>query len=372
MANLTDELAGTWVFNGNPSLASLYNTVKKYDLKFTSNGIEFSGLSVSWFFGNGGEGYEMYYKGDTSYQAYRDHWYSGGWKDAAFKTITITSLLAEVENGNTLLSWLKNSATKQVDETEPEPEPEPEEPEEPEIPTNPTMKLEVLYKGEVIGTLSLGQTAIVPKGKKFTGDIVVRAVDETSQNKLDAPTISFDNYYTLKVQDTNSKATNFNIYANDVYIAQINDSSNTIDLSTLFTENGTYNITATAMADGYEESEHSNVVEYVFTDISGTHWEIPNGWRCEAGYDYSDIIGTIQSKPMERLYIGYRVWMGGSIVQSNTVAGYIFNSAYFESEYRSSTYLTINITDGRRASKKTVEWLNTYNYAPESGPNGSN
>lgn len=39
------------------------------------------------------------------------------------------------------------------------------------------MKLEILYNGEVIGTLSSGQTAIVPKGKKFASDIVVRSVD---------------------------------------------------------------------------------------------------------------------------------------------------------------------------------------------------
>jgi hypothetical protein len=182
MANITDELAGTWVFNGNPSLASLYNVSKIYNFIFISNETEFNGLNVFSVFTNGGDGYDMYYIGENSAYAYRDHRYTGGgWKDPAYRTMTIISTLAEVTNGNTLLSWLKDYATKQVDE----PEPEPEEPEEPETPTNSGMKLEVLYKGEVIGTISEGESiALHLNGQKLTEDLVVRAVKKSVQTLI--------------------------------------------------------------------------------------------------------------------------------------------------------------------------------------------
>lgn len=41
------------------------------------------------------------------------------------------------------------------------------------------MKLKILYDGRPVGFISPGQTAIVPKGKKFTSDIVIRAVADT-------------------------------------------------------------------------------------------------------------------------------------------------------------------------------------------------
>ena len=165
-----DELAGTWTFNDAPDLYSLYNTVKTYNLKFTSNGTEFSGLQVVYLFTNGGEGRIMEYIGDTSCEAYRQHSYYGGWSDGAYKIITITSLLAEVDNGSTLLAWLKDNATKQVDESEPEPEPE-----QPEITIPEGEHGEIYYKGKLIAVLTEGQTVTLhTEGFKAVEDIVIK------------------------------------------------------------------------------------------------------------------------------------------------------------------------------------------------------
>jgi hypothetical protein len=41
------------------------------------------------------------------------------------------------------------------------------------------MKLEILYKDEVVGSLSIGETASVPNNHKFTSDIIIRAVNDT-------------------------------------------------------------------------------------------------------------------------------------------------------------------------------------------------
>lgn len=98
-----DELAGTWVFNDYPTELIVNQT---YNVEFASNGVNFTTLrteidttSFEW------ETYGIYYN-DT--QAYYENW-----RNSAYETITITSKLSEVTNGDTLLEWLKANATKQ-------------------------------------------------------------------------------------------------------------------------------------------------------------------------------------------------------------------------------------------------------------------
>ena len=50
----------------------------------------------------------MFYGGTKVYDSD-----DGLWVDNAYKTITITSKLSEVTNGQALLTWLKANATKQ-------------------------------------------------------------------------------------------------------------------------------------------------------------------------------------------------------------------------------------------------------------------
>lgn len=43
------------------------------------------------------------------------------------------------------------------------------------------MKLEIEYNGSVVGSLSAGQTVIIPKEMEFKTDIVIRAVEEEQE-----------------------------------------------------------------------------------------------------------------------------------------------------------------------------------------------
>lgn len=97
-----DLLKGTWVFND-----SIYQPDDYYTLDFVSNSIncdeigptgpaeEISPLYTQLWFGNIG------------------YVYSDNWIEDVHKTITITSTLAEVENGDSLLTYLQTNATKQ-------------------------------------------------------------------------------------------------------------------------------------------------------------------------------------------------------------------------------------------------------------------
>ena len=102
---VTDELAGTWVFNDNLEINANFS----YTLQFISNNTAYEKISV--------EGYEpppFGLFGDLCYDdgiVYYDSTIT--WEDESYKTIAITSKLSEVTNGDTLLAWLQANATKQ-------------------------------------------------------------------------------------------------------------------------------------------------------------------------------------------------------------------------------------------------------------------
>ena len=99
----TDELAGTWVFNDTVDVISSMVSVNFIDLnKKQFNGISPSGVTMYYGFLNGDGSQD----GLLAYNA-------SGWVNEAYKTITITSKLSEVSNGDTLLAWLQANATKQ-------------------------------------------------------------------------------------------------------------------------------------------------------------------------------------------------------------------------------------------------------------------
>lgn len=100
VAETEDALAGTWVFNDFPGVPSSTT----YYLQFTSNSKSFTNISLysQRIYKRIAYGDAMVYDIDV-----------GGWADEAYKTITITSKLSEVTNGDTLLAWLQSNATKQ-------------------------------------------------------------------------------------------------------------------------------------------------------------------------------------------------------------------------------------------------------------------
>lgn len=83
---------------------------------------------------------------------------------------------------------------------------------------------------------------------------------------LETPTISISEK-TLTITEV-PNATSYNVYANNVFKANITDL--TLDLKTLNLAQGTYTITAKAKADGYSDSERSTSLSYIVeqTDIS--------------------------------------------------------------------------------------------------------
>ena len=97
----TDELAGTWVFND-----VLTSGGADFNVNFTSS----ISTYVRIYRTTRKDNLMNYIDGSgTPHTVY----ISAGWLDEAYKTITITSKLSEVTNGDTLLAWLQANATKQ-------------------------------------------------------------------------------------------------------------------------------------------------------------------------------------------------------------------------------------------------------------------
>ena len=102
-----DELAGTWVFNDDVNIDTNFS----YTLSFISNNIE-----VSRIVGQNLE--DPFFKMITLSYAQNtgpvtNAFNNGSWANTAYKTITITSKLSEVTNGDALLAFLQANATKQ-------------------------------------------------------------------------------------------------------------------------------------------------------------------------------------------------------------------------------------------------------------------
>lgn len=98
-----DELQGTWVFNDSVTVDVVQ--MVSYSFEFTSKNTAFIKLSTQI------DGRIFYFTTDSSSITVMNDY--GVWNDNDYKTINITSKLSEVENGDTLLTWLKANATKQ-------------------------------------------------------------------------------------------------------------------------------------------------------------------------------------------------------------------------------------------------------------------
>ncbi len=118
-----DELAGTWVLKNSPALPTKAVGVEEtsYDLHYEIGGddtyvsIYFQDWTDYYLIGMGyndtgelGIGYEI-----NSVYIYDRTTSESQWADDSYKTITITTKLADMENGEEFLTWLKANATKQ-------------------------------------------------------------------------------------------------------------------------------------------------------------------------------------------------------------------------------------------------------------------
>ena len=101
-ASATDELAGTWVFNDTIDFPA---GTTEWNLNFISDNMAYIAIRIAAKFGG-----QITYINSSSGEA---SVYESMWQYEANKTITITSKLSEVTNGETLLAWLQANATKQ-------------------------------------------------------------------------------------------------------------------------------------------------------------------------------------------------------------------------------------------------------------------
>jgi hypothetical protein len=108
-AVVEDELAGTWLFND--TLA--WEDFGSHNVNFTSNSKTFTSISYGTDPDYMDSAALVYANDSETVYAYNFE-YTNEWSNEAYKTITITSTLAEVTNGDELLTWLKANATKQT------------------------------------------------------------------------------------------------------------------------------------------------------------------------------------------------------------------------------------------------------------------
>ena len=108
----TDPLAGTWVLNEAITFSYSLGLPNIVSFNFTSNDTSFYGF---YFDVNGDGDNSLGYRTNQEYSFNEIYDSSGNIisGEEAYKTITITSKLSEVTNGDTLLTWLQANATKQ-------------------------------------------------------------------------------------------------------------------------------------------------------------------------------------------------------------------------------------------------------------------
>lgn len=93
---------------------------------------------------------------------------------------------------------------------------------------------------------------------------------EITLTKLYAPKISISGKTLTITNDgrNGSKVTNYKVYNGSTLLTTI--TATTLDLTTVITTNGTYNISVIATGTGYTDSDSSNVVEYNYASYSIT------------------------------------------------------------------------------------------------------
>lgn len=93
---------------------------------------------------------------------------------------------------------------------------------------------------------------------------------EITFTKLYAPKISISGKTLTITNDgrNGSKATNYKVYNGSTLLTTV--TATTLDLTTVITANGTYNISVIATGTGYTDSDNSNVIEYNYAVYSIT------------------------------------------------------------------------------------------------------
>ena len=102
---------------------------------------------------------------------------------------------------------------------------------------------------------------------KFKHLVDIANLPIVSQPKLNAPNISLtDETLTITNPSTNGNfCSAFKVFVDGVL--KLTQTSNTIDLTTVIEDSGTYNITVKCSGTNFEDSADSNSVEYVYSAV---------------------------------------------------------------------------------------------------------
>jgi hypothetical protein len=237
------------------------------------------------------------------------------------------------------------------------------------------MKIEISYKNSLIGSLSAGESlALHLNGSKLTEDLVVRAV---GLPQLSAPTISISGDI-ISITNNNDVSVRYNVFINGENYAGTTVDATSVDLTSFALEAGTYSVYLTALADGYENSEPSNTVEYVvsgdITSLGGTTWVVSN-WSASAGYGsfggllsagYMDDCIIVDGNYCNGIYIGEEGTVVDGVPSSKKKANSILlvnSNGYPLSNIYAPTSFTVeflNLGLSYEKDEKLIEWLKTY------------
>lgn len=248
---MADTLQGTWVFNDRLFGGNLELLDIEFIFNFDSSSYHCTGLALSQSNRPDNEIAIMAY-GDVGRVYFGDQFdeedtTSDRWGHESFKTITITSKLSEVTDGDVLLTWLQANATKQADP----------EPAYPKINS-------FTYHGKQINNINGKHIRYVHDkraGMDNTYEMVYVVQLATPQNvNAVGTTVSW-----MAVEN----ATSYEIFVGGSSFGVVSTTS--VDLSTLSgwasLTDGEYSVTIVAKADGYRDSEPSAAVSVTKSSV---------------------------------------------------------------------------------------------------------
>lgn len=303
-----DELAGIWVFNNDPEWIGEDIT---FNVDFSLNGTSYSSIAFSTV--SQGTTIPIHVGSLMSYgdtPAYFLHLsgvsvYLNGWQLDTYRAVSITSKLAEVEDGDKLLAYLQANAQKQD--------------------TSVTTLI----------TFTIEETPYQAWAGMTWGEWCDSDFDFNSEYTVESLCI---------IQNGNVE----NAVSTDGITADIFPSME-------ITANGEYKLT------GYPEE----LPVWNGTDLTGTSWSVASGWSATAGYGEYSISGSLQYQGNTNTYtfnkfaIGGKWYdSGGSSTQANIVGSGDTSNKYNHKEIDNAKSFTITFTDGTDATNTSlISWL---------------
>ena len=162
---------GTYVANDSfisQTVADLSELGSNFPMTFNSNGTTFTGMNI-----------QLSSMGIP--QLYYDSIlvFGNSWVNETFKTVTLES--DQTVNNEDFATWFKTNYTLQAEEEA------------------PTETVEITYNGEVIATLTAGQTATLKcAGMKMLSDVVAKVIGASEEVTLGDITITVNSFSALK------------------------------------------------------------------------------------------------------------------------------------------------------------------------------